>query len=405
MIIIKRFIKIFIVLAANTISILFKLNLSKKKIIIFQCYDENRYCDNTRYLFENLSKSNLYEVYWTTENLEIKKYLNKKNLKFLSLKSNFIKYIYYFSNAILIVNPGTNYFDYFNILSNKVIKVSTSHGMGPKLTITKTDNFYNSKKEISEINKFNYVNFTADFVAINSGVNIFNIPQDKIIKLGFPRCDNFFNKDLMEQKYLNKNICKKLLNNKNIKHSKIIYYTPTWRPYDYDFPLNNMKNFDYAKFDSFLIKFNIYFFYTLHSERKFINIPKNLTRIIKIDTKKFPLFDSNEFMTETDILINDYSTTTTDYCILKKPQIFFMPDYSYYNEVKGFIEDYRAVMPGKEVLDYDHLTNNILDLIQNPNEYKIQFEDKIIAYLKNYYDTNLKNSSEEFRNFFNKIFL
>lgn len=401
----KRFLKKIIIFIAKFLATLFILNLSKKKIIIFQCYDENRYCDNSTYLFEYLSKLDIFDVYWTTEKKEIRKYLEIRKLKYVSIKSNFIKYIYVFANAKCIINPGTNYFDFFEIISSKVVKISISHGMGPKLTITKTDDIYNSNREISEINRFDYINFTTDFVALNSGVNIFKIPKKKILKLGFPRCDDFFDKKIREQNYLIKNIGCKILNDIDIKKSKIIYYTPTWRPYDYEFPLNKMENFDYIKFDKFLSENKIYFFYTLHSERIFSNIPKNLNRIIKIDTKKYPLFDSNKFMMETDILINDYSTTTTDYCILKKPQIFFMPDYKYYNQIKGFLENYKKIIPGDEVQNFADFKKLILNLLENPEIYNIKFKDKIQIYLKKYYDTNVTNSKKEFTKFLKKIFI
>ena len=109
----KRFLKKIIIFIAKFLATLFILNLSKKKIIIFQCYDENRYCDNSTYLFEYLSKLDIFDVYWTTEKKEIRKYLEIRKLKYVSIKSNFIKYIYVFANAKCIINPGTNYFDFF----------------------------------------------------------------------------------------------------------------------------------------------------------------------------------------------------------------------------------------------------------------------------------------------------
>ena len=34
------------------------------------------------------------------------------------------------------------------------------------------------------------------------------------------------------------------------------------------------------------------------------------------------MFDINEFMNEVDILLNDYTTTSTDFALLNRPQIF-----------------------------------------------------------------------------------
>ena len=76
------------------------------------------------------------------------------------------------------------------------------------------------------------------------------------------------------------------------------------------------------------LKNDIYLFYTVHSA---FNVPKklpNTKRIKLIDSiNQHPFYDTNSFMMEVDILINDYSTTSTDFSLLKRPQIFFMPDF------------------------------------------------------------------------------
>ena len=397
---IKKLLKIALKVIVTFIKIIFR----KKNIILFQSYNKNRYCDNTRYIFEHLSKNTNLKVYWVSENLLIQKYLKKKNLKFISIKSNFIFYIYAYSTAKIIINPGTNYFDPYQIISPDVIKISVSHGIGPKLTITHTEDIYNSKKEIAEINKFDFINYTTDFVAVKSGIENFKIPKNKIIKLGLPRCDQFFNNDEVNNKYKKKLISKSLINYID-NNSKVIYYSPTWRPYDYKFPLNLMKDFEYKEFDEFLIHNNIFFFYTLHSERILLDIPKNLKNIKLIDTNKMPLFDTNLFMNEVDILVNDYSTTSTDYCLLSRPQILFMPDYKLYNDKKGFLEDYKNIMPGPEVDNFNDFIKLIFLYINKPEKYFDKYKGKISLYLNNYYNKNHNNSTALFANFINKIFL
>ena len=396
----KEIIKIIIKLLV----ILIKLFFKKKNTVLIQCYDDNRYCDNTRYLFEYISNQNYknFKIYWTTENTKIQSYLKKKNLKYLSIKSNILLYLYCYTTAKIIINPGSNIIDKHNLLTLDTIKITTSHGAGPKLTTTRTDDIYNEVKEINEINNFNYINFTADFISKESGIKKFQIPEHKIIQLGFPRCDQFFNIKLTKEKYLKKNIAKSLVGKIN-SDSKIIYYTPTWRPYDYSFPLNQMLDFNYSEFDNFLSRRNIFFFYTLHSERRLSDIPQNLTNIKIINTQKNPLFDTNLFMNETDILINDYSTTSTDYCLLSKPQIFFMPDFELYNSNKGFLEDYKNIIPGKEIKKYNDFIELIDVYLKYPKQYNIDYDHKINKYLNNYYNIENKESSKKYLNFIGKI--
>ena len=396
---IKKIIKIFI----NFIAYLMKNNFIKNNIIILQSYNDNRYCDNTRYLFEYLSNKKEFNVYWTTDNKEIQTYLKKNKFKFISLSSNFLLYLYVYSNAKIIINPGSNYLDPFNLISSNTLKITTSHGVGPKLTITPTKEIYNSSNEIAEINKFDFINLTAEFISTESGLKKFKILKEKIVNLGFPRCDQFFNKFLVNERYNNKKIFRSLIKNSFNKKTKIIYYTPTWRPYEYTFPLNEMEGFNYHKFDNFLIKNNIFFFYTLHSERNLNDIPLNLNNIKLIDVNRTPLFDTNSFMNETDILINDYSTSSTDYCLLSKPQIFFMPDYDYYNKVKGFLEDYKKIIPGQEIKNYNEFITLIKIYLNQPELYKKKFISKIDKYLIKYYDISKNNSLELFDQFLKNL--
>ena len=45
-------------------------------------------------------------------------------------------------------------------------------------------------------------------------------------------------------------------------------------------------------------------------------------------------------MCEVDCLINDYSNAHTDFSILRKPQLYVMPDYLDYQKTQGFLENY-----------------------------------------------------------------
>ena len=62
-------------------------------------------------------------------------HLDLNGLSYLSNK-NMIKKVYYTLNKI-VIDSGTGYYDLFNLLSrdNKVVKISTMHGSGPKLSV------------------------------------------------------------------------------------------------------------------------------------------------------------------------------------------------------------------------------------------------------------------------------
>ena len=106
-------------------------------------------------------------------------------------------------------------------------------------------------------------------------------------------------------------------------------------------------------------------------------------------SNKYPLFDVNNFMNEVDILLNDYSATSTDFALLNRPQLFCMPDYDKYWNYEGVsfipIDDsntkYKETLPGEEVLNYNQLINTIKYIDDNYEDYLIKY--KIFFKLRN----------------------
>ena len=113
---------------------------------------------------------------------------------------------------------------------------------------------------------------------------------------------------------------------------------------------------------------------------------------------------------ESDVLLNDYSATTTDYSILNKAQLFCMPDYNYYWGHKNmrFMKDdksnqslinYRKSIPGDEVEDYKSFKNKLNYIMENYDSYINKYQSKANIILSKYYDTTKTNSCLRFKKF------
>ena len=113
-----------------------KKRVTKKNIIIIESFSPNRYGGNPKYLFEYFSYNSNYKTYWITENNEIIKYLESKNLNYISSK-NILHKIYVSFYAKIIISSGTDYYNILNLIkeNNTVVKICTMHGSGPKLSI------------------------------------------------------------------------------------------------------------------------------------------------------------------------------------------------------------------------------------------------------------------------------
>jgi len=399
---IKKFIKQIVTFGISLFLWPVKYIVPKGNVIILRCNSLQNYSDNSRFLFEYLSFNTSFEVYWVTENKLIMDYLKGKQLKFITRKNPF-HFIWVALRAKIVVDTGTAYFNEFGLSDNrKTTKICIGHGAGLKFSNMRTNNIHISILPILQLNKFDYVNYTSEFQCRMVGKKQFLLPTNKIINLGSPRCDSFFDKAFVENRYKSK-IFTKELNKEYKKGGKIILYTPTWRPYSFNFPLIDMQGFNIKIFNSWLEEENIFFFYTLHNINMPKNIPLNLSRFIFIDYSKKPLYDINLFMHEVDILINDYSTTSTDFALSRKPQIFFMPDYGYYNEEKGFVEDYKALLPGKEVQTYGEFSTTIKEFLSNPELYLTTYKKQIETLIQKYNELSNGSSAMSVTKFIKKI--
>lgn len=359
----------------------FKKIITPKKIIIFSTNSPYRYGGGPKFLFEYLSKKN-FNAYWWTKDKKIKEFLLKKNFKYFSISRpfHFLKTLFF---AKIIINSGDDHFDFCNLVKsdNRIIKICTGHGMGPKLV--------NKKRNHPLKTNFDYVSYTSKYSAKNIGQKQFKININKIKLLGNPKNDLFFNKYYVKKIFDKKKISKFHLK-KIDKNSKIIFYAPTWRPYKYNLPLLNLKKFNLNKFNLFLKKNNLYFFYNNHILSDEINLI-NTDRIKFVSTKTYPLFDTNEMLCECDIFCTDCSTLSTEAAILKKPQIIIFPDFKRFNKSRGFVEPFKKIVPGNIIYSFNDLLK-LINSYKNKQIYINRFNKKIDKYLDHYYDININNS-------------
>ena len=144
-------------LFSDLISIFFipiKLIVPKKRVVILQTYSRKLYCENTRYLYEFLSEEGSVDAYWVTDHPKIKAYLKSKGWKYITTH-NPIKMIWISLLARVVVDSGLGFFNILNLTGGKsVIKITTFHGSGPKVTLSRSDDIMTAVRQILNINKF-----------------------------------------------------------------------------------------------------------------------------------------------------------------------------------------------------------------------------------------------------------
>lgn len=96
--------------------------------------------------------------------------------------------------------------------------------------------------------------------------------------------------------------------------------------------------------------------------------------IIKVHphlAKKYPYdncsLSTDQLLPVTDLLITDYSSIIFEYCIYKKPMLFYAPDMETYGVERGFYLDYHA-LPGSIVTDKQQLLPEAMRVLMHAEE-------------------------------------
>lgn len=80
--------------------------------------------------------------------------------------------------------------------------------------------------------------------------------------------------------------------------------------------------------------------------------------------------DVNDLFKMADILISDYSSCITDYCILERPIICFAYDYDEYKATRGLNIDFEKEMPSGVMRTEDEVISHILTMDLNSERLK-----------------------------------
>jgi CDP-glycerol glycerophosphotransferase len=357
--------------------VLGRLVPKRKNLIVLEGTARNRYNENSRYLLEYLATKPELEVYWFTEDAAISRYLKSTGLRPLY---GLLEKLFVLCRAGMVVGTGSIPLNFYSSVGPKTKKYCLMHGIGPKVTIYFGREFEMTLKELRKVHSFDYVNFTSPFTIERVGKIAYKIPYDKTVANGYPRNDHLFDRASAKKKQLEKpwshSIFKELGD-----RAKVLLYTPTWRIENNALPLFELPGFDLVQLYSFLERNDLYLVYSRHPK---IVAPVGFVhpRIYYLDYSVNKTVDLNLVYPEVDLLLNDYSTTSTDFAILDRPQIFVMPDYDEYLRNDCFLEDYRAIMPGVEAFSFVELQRLITELLNKPEN----DQGRRSRYLKKYYD-------------------
>ena len=330
--------------------------------LIFGAWFGNKFLDNSKYLYKYINNISGLRNIWITKNIDI--YEKLKADGYEVYMNNSLKGIYHqLTTSKYFTRTGKSDVSYYLLSGAEHIELW--HGIPLKKIMydDKISNDHNLMEEKKlhrriinwpENHKMKVVSTSDKITEIYEGA--FNVNKYKILQLGQPRNDVFFDENLEDKDFP-----------LEYKNNKTILYMPTHRKegrikFDIDEILDLKEINELCKKNNvlFLIKKHYY-----HSNEK-INLDdfSNVKDITNED------YDSQMLLKYTDILITDYSSCYIDYLLLDRPIIFYNFDYDDYLKTdREMYFDYEYVTPGNKVKTYKELEKEIIYLLSNNDLY------------------------------------
>ena len=360
---------------------------------LFGAWIGDVYGDNPKYLFEYMLKfyKNEYRIFWVTRNKNIYKELTEKGIPVLYRNS--FKCLFYTLRAGVVVYCNDIKDVNFSFLINqKKLLIQLWHGVGNKKICY--DSLYQMKDQqknnighlfdkifpFSDPFRFTAIIATSRLVA-DRLVSAMKIPEKKVFITGYPRCDLFYSSASSKRDF-----------------TKVLY-APTFRKMGTELFLCRLPDTSmWQQINEIFKKNNIKMYIKLHykdlmnmkKEKQDISNYSNVSLVIPS-----ALYDVQEELLDTDILITDYSSIYFDFLLLDRPVIFFAFDLEEYNrDDQGIYEPLENIAAGPIVNDWDSVLEWTVKLKEHPD----LFEEKRKQVRDRFFEYQDGNSSERVYN-------
>lgn len=273
------------------------------------------------------------EAQWNGEKIIASKMLPHDNLYKLKM------YYYVATSKIILTDDYIRYLRLFPLKENqRVIQLWHACGAFKKFGLQGTT--LSLGLERATHIQYNFVSVSAEGVR-DIYANAFDIDKSHVVAMGVPRTDIFFNKS-----EIGRRVEEIFTKHMEWRGKEIILYAPTFRDKTGDRSVFKPE----LDFDRLSDKLN--------ENQIFIIAPHPVMKTPILE-KKYPnIIEEREMHTIdlmfiSSLLITDYSSVIFEYCLLKKPIVFFCYDLEMYD--RGFYFPYDECLPGKIIKNQNDL--------------------------------------------------
>ena len=224
------------------------------------------------------------------------------------LKARNIKHLRILNNADCIISSHGNFFPFIKKINPTIKLIDVWHG---------TQLISYDKSELISFSNYDYFFLQSDYIK-NKYLEEYDFKNVYHKVTGLARHDRIYN--FINNKNIDQNDVKKDLN--ILKYDSIILYCPTWRSVGEkgEIPFGLSFNEFFNKINEILLKNNSLMISRFHQNSFFNNKEElNLSNILTLSQKKYS--DTEKLLCISDIMISDWSSIITDFCLMNRPII------------------------------------------------------------------------------------
>lgn len=347
----------------------------KDNIVVYESRDGAAITDSPLAIFLDLANRdefNLLEHVWVVKNKSNKKLLMnipddlRKKVKLVERNSQ--EYVNYILTAKYLITNST--FQSWFSKKEGQIYINTWHGtplkqMGFDLE-RQVGNTQNVLRNLLMTDYFLSPNAHTTKIFSGSGYKLKGIYPGEILEAGYPRIDLTFQYQMKSKKKYFKNIGLSV----NTALPNVVYM-PTWRGGDAQNPSDSV--------DQLCAELGIL-------KQRFLGVYNILVKVhpylydrVKSDTRISTFLipdemDTNIVLSETDILITDFSSVFFDYLVTNKPIIFYTWDEDIYGKERGLYME-AGKLPGPVLSTIFEVSKYLEDIKNSASQYRLSYED------------------------------
>lgn len=343
------------------------LSPRSKKIMVFGAWLGDKFADNAKILFLEAQENEEMTPIWITKNPEV--VTEVRGAGYQAYKWCSLKGIWYQLRAkYAVMTNGIS--DFKHAFLGGATLINLWHGI--PLKKVGYDDYYekdwDSKKQRFR-DKVIHVPLGKEYVVATSPAiakiyeSAFRVPASRVICLGQPRNDVFFDRELMDRvRGGNKK------NGEERQDSICILYAPTHRK-EGAVPISISKLFDLKVLNDFCESYHCDFYIKKHFyHRDEVEELQQYPRIHDITRESR---DTQELLMQTDVLITDYSSIYIDYLLLDRPMLFYHYDYEEYLKTdREMYFDYQEVTPGEHAKNFSQFMEGLERIMQNGQKHQ-----------------------------------